>query len=134
MNTPRLPLILIALNGLTALGFGIAGLVAPASIAEAVALVPTNAFAMGEVRALYGGAWTAMGLILLLALPHLQHAAARERVRTIGLLWIGLPLGRGLGALLDGVDGGPAALYLAIEVLMIGTALLAVRLLSAQRG
>lgn len=137
MNSTRLALALIALNGLTALGFGVFGLVSPQGIADAVSLTPQNAFGFGEIRALYGGMWTAMGLLLLGSLrtlastPHGTHA---ERVRTIGLCWVGLPLGRGLGALLQGTEGGPAIGYLLAEVAMIATLLGGLTLLQRSRA
>lgn len=137
MNTTRLALALIALNGLIALGFGVFGLVSPQGIADTVSLEPQNAFGFGEIRALYGGMWTAMGLLLLGSLRSLAaqpigpHA---ERVRTIGLCWVGLPLGRGLGAVLQGTEGGPAIGYLLAEVAMIATLLAGLTLLQRARA
>ena len=137
MNTTRLALALIALNGLTALGFGVFGLADPQGIADAVSLAPQNAFGFGEIRALYGGMWTAMGLLLLGSLRPLAaapHGAHAERVRTIGYCWIGLPLGRGLGAILQGTEGGPAVGYLLAEVAMIVTLLAGLTLLQRARS
>lgn len=127
-------LILVALNGLTAVGFGVFGLATPTGTAETVSLEPQNAFGSSEIRAIYGGHWLAIGLILLASVRHLaasprgKHA---ERIRTIGLCWIGLPLGRGLGLALEGGEGGPAFLFLLGEVAMIVTLLVGLRL--AQR-
>ena len=137
MNTTRLALALIALNGLTALGFGVFGLADPQGIADAVSLEPQNAFGFSEIRALYGGMWTAMGLLLLGSLRSLASApqgAHAERVRTIGLCWVGLPLGRGLGAVLQGTDGGPAMGYLLAEGAMIATLLGGLTLLRRARS
>lgn len=137
MHTTCLALALIALNGLTALGFGVFGLANPQGIANVVSLEPQNAFGHGEVRALYGGMWTAMGLLLLGSLRSLASAprgAHAERVRTIGYCWVGLPLGRGLGAMLQGTEGGPAIGYLLVEIAMIATLLGGLTLLQRARS
>lgn len=137
MQRRPIALALIALNGLTALGFGLFGLIHPQGVADAVSLQPQNAFAFGEIRALYGGLWTAMGLILLTSLPSLAKSPGStqlERVRTIGWCWVGLPLGRGVGAVLQGTEGGPAVGYLLAEVAMIVTLLLGLTLLQRARA
>ena len=88
MRAHTVGLVLVALNGLTALGFGVFGLASPTATAEAVSLAPQNAFGSGEIRALYGGMWTAMGIILLTSLRRLAASPRGvhvERVRTIGL-------------------------------------------------
>ena len=78
MSRRALALFLLALGGLSALGFGIYGLVSPSATAAAVSLEPQNAFGRGEIRALYGGMWTAMGVLVFGALRQL---ASRGRLR-----------------------------------------------------
>jgi len=116
---------LLSLGAATALGFGGLGLLNPASTAETVSLQPLSAFGTGEVRAIYGGLWLAMGLVLAQALvAHFRHGWARsgprERVQAITLCWLGLPLGRLVGLALDGGEGGPVWAFVAAEVAMIG--------------
>ena len=143
MSRRTLALSLLALGGLSALGFGAFGLFDPLATAEAVSLEPQNAFGRGEIRALYGGMWSAMGLLVFGALRQLaSRGAARpavdtraiERIRTIALCWTGLPLARGLGIALDGSEGGPAMLFLLAEVAMIATLLAGLALLPARRA
>lgn len=142
MSRRATALSLLVLGGLTALGFGLFGLISPLATAEAVSLEPQNAFGRGEIRALYGGMWTAMGVLIFGALRQLSargtpHPAgelrAIERIRTIALCWTGLPLARGLGIALDGSEGGPAALYLLAELAMIAALLGGLALLPARR-
>ncbi|MCH2100304.1 MAG: DUF4345 family protein [Planctomycetes bacterium] len=136
MNTSRIAFVLIALNGLIALGFGLLGLAYPQETAESVSLEPQNAFGFGEIRALYGGMWAAMGLLLLGSLRPLAtqpHSPHTERVRTIGLCWLGLPLGRGLGAVMQGTEGGPTIAFLLAEVVMVVTLLTGLTLLQRAR-
>lgn len=137
-----LSFLLLALGGLSALGFGIFGLVSPTSTASAVSLAPTNAFAIGEIRALYGGMWTAMGLLVFGAMRTLASRSARkpvllaratERLRTIALCWTGLPLARSLSIAVDGSDGGPAALFVLAEVAMVAALFAGLALLPTHR-
>jgi hypothetical protein len=143
MSRRAFAFILLTLGGLSALGFGIYGLVSPAATAAAVSLEPQNAFGRGEIRALYGGMWTAMGVLVFGALRRLASRGAPrpavdtraiERIRTIALCWTGVPLARGLGIALDGSEGGPAALFILAEVAMVATLLGGLALLPRRRG
>jgi hypothetical protein len=143
MSRRALALFLLALGGLSALGFGIYGLVSPSATAAAVSLEPQNAFGRGEIRALYGGMWTAMGVLVFGALRQLAsrgklvpnaETRATERIRTIALCWTGVPLARGLATLLDGSEGGSVALFILAEVAMVATLLGGLALLPTRRA
>jgi hypothetical protein len=143
MSRRLLALTLLALGGLSALGFGLYGLLSPAGTAAAVSLEAQNAFGRGEIRALYGGMWTAMGILVLGALRTLAlrgaprpavDTRATERIRTIAWCWTGVPLARSLALLLEGSDGGPAGLFILAEVAMVATLLGGLALLPARRA
>lgn len=143
MNRRAIALLLLALGGLSALGFGLFGFFRPEATAEAVSLLPENAFGLGEIRALYGGLWTAMGVMVLSALLPLSSRGAMrpavdtraiERIRTIALCWTGLPIARSISTVMDGSDGGSAVLYISVEFAMVAALLGGLALLPSRRA
>lgn len=107
--------ILLGLAALTALGFGLFGLLDPEGTAAAVQLAATEDFGRGELRVVYGGLWVAMGLVILAAM---FSRAALPRAEGVLLCWLGLPLAR-VVALSLGEGGSKGLGFLAGEVGMV---------------
>jgi hypothetical protein len=110
--------ITIAAGAITTM-LGVAALLYPALVMEHVlgfAIDPraTENFVRGEVRAIYGGVFTVMGIYLTLAglSPHEQ----RGRILFMGAIFLGAGGGRLLGAIIDGSPGLFGWLTAAIEV------------------
>jgi hypothetical protein len=128
----------IAAGAITTM-LGVAALLYPALVMEHVlgfAVDPraTENFVRGEVRAIYGGVFTVMGIYLTLAglSPHEQ----RGRILFMGAIFLGAGGGRILGAIIDGSPGLFGWLTAAIE-LIGGLALVAVSQMAeppAERG
>lgn len=76
-------------------------------------------FVRGEVRAVYGGLFTVLGVLTLLSAMNL--AMHRSRVFLIGLLWLGACASRLVGATVDGSPGLLGWLFVAVELLAGGT-------------
>jgi len=78
---------------------------------------------IGEVRATYGGLFTVLGAVTLLAA--LDPATHRARLSLIGLLWLGICGGRLLGVSLDGSPGTMGFVAAVLELLLGGALLVA---------
>ena len=78
---------------------------------------------IGEVRATYGGLFTVLGTVTLLAA--LDPANHRARLSLIGLLWLGICGGRLLGVSLDGSPGTMGFVAAVLELLLGGALLVA---------
>jgi hypothetical protein len=85
---------------------------------------------LGEVRALYGGLFAAMGVFTLIAAAN--PAANRRALWLVAFLWIGVCAGRLAGAYLDG-DPGMAGWIAAGFELFFGLVLAAVALVAKPR-
>jgi hypothetical protein len=104
------PRVVTAAIGVLTTILGIGGLISPQFVMERVvgfAVDPsfTVNFVHGEVRAVYGGMFTVLGIATIWAAVDL--ATHRGRVLWIGLLWLGLCGGRLLSVAVE----GPAGLY-----------------------
>jgi hypothetical protein len=84
----------------------------------AVDPTPSANFVLGEVRAVYGGIFTALGIYTVLAA--MDPATNRGRILMIGLLWMGACLGRLYGVVMDGSPGWWGWLSAAFEAVMGG--------------
>jgi hypothetical protein len=121
------PRIVTLVIGIVSTVLGIGGLISPTLVMERVvgfAVDPafSENFVRGEVRAVYGGMFTVVGVATLLAAMNVaQH---RARILLIGCLWLGLCGGRLLGVVVEGSPGLLGWLSVAFE-LIIGGALVA---------
>jgi peptidoglycan/LPS O-acetylase OafA/YrhL len=93
--------------GLITLGLGAGALFSPERVmgflGYAFASQANSAATLGEVRATYGGVFTVMGVLTVLAA--INPAANRGRILFAGLLWLGACAGRVIGAFVDGSPG-----------------------------
>ena len=106
--------VVVAVNGIAFLGFGLVGLFSPQTLADPIGYILSTLSAYIEVRAFYGGYEIGTALFLLIC------AAKREWVR-IGLLASVLMIGGTMGGRTLGfiVDGNPSTVMrvvLALEV------------------
>ncbi len=76
----------------------------------------SSAATLGEVRATYGGVFTVMGLLTVLAA--INPVANRGRILFVGLMWLGAGAGRLFGASIDGSPGLIGWLSAAFELLV----------------
>ncbi len=91
--------IFLGLNALLFIGYGLACLASPSLVADQTGMVLTTGVASAEVRAMYGGLQTAVGLLALLGAlrPGMQAAVLLALV----FVFFGLASGRTLGILID---------------------------------
>jgi hypothetical protein len=76
------------------MGLGLLGLFAPAKVADFTSLSPAGLNGKSEIRATYGGLFTAMGVSCL--------ATQAEGVfLTVGVAWIGAAIGRSWSVVVD---------------------------------
>jgi hypothetical protein len=106
----------VAFAGLVFLGLGIPGLTHPRWVMEFVGYpaAPPTPQILGEVRAVYGGLFTAMGLFTVVAAAN--PAANRGALMLVGLLWLGVCGGRLAGAYVDGDPGLPGWIAFTFEL------------------
>jgi hypothetical protein len=122
------PRIVTMIVGVVTFVLGLMGLLMPQTVMERMIgfdvspAFPRNGV-IGEVRATYGGLFTVLGAVTLLAA--LDPASHRARITLIGLLWLGICAGRLLGVSLDGNPGPMGFVAAAIELVMGGALLLA---------
>ena len=102
------PRIATAVIGVITVILGVVGLVYPGFVMERAlgfAVDPsfTENFVRGEVRAVYGGLFTALGVYTVMAAmdPYVQ----RGRILFLGVLWLSLAAGRIFGIIADGGPG-----------------------------
>lgn len=126
------PRIITLVIGIVSTIFGIGGLISPTFVMERVvgfAVDPafSENFVRGEVRAVYGGMFTVLGVATLLAATDVY--SQRARIRLIGFLWLGLCGGRLLGAVVEGSPGllgwFSAAFELIVGGLLVASAMMA---------
>ena len=91
--------IFLGLNALVFIGYGLACLASPALVADLTGMELATGVASVEVRAMYGGLQTAVGLLALLGAwrPGMQAAVLLALV----FLFFGLASGRILGIVVD---------------------------------
>jgi hypothetical protein len=113
--------------GLVILALGGAALLSPQRVmgflGYAFASQASSAATLGEVRATYGGVFTVMGLLTVVAA--INPTANCGRILFAGLLWLGACAGRVFGASVDGNPGLFGWLSAAFE-LAVGLALVVV--------
>jgi hypothetical protein len=103
MNLGRLSSAALMLSGL-------AGVVAPMTVASALDLLVASGRAIAEIRSGLGGTYAALGAWALLTRRPAAHAA-------VGMTWLGAAAGRTASLMLDHPRTGTAFwLYLAAEV------------------
>ena len=95
--------VFLGFTGLLFAGYGLACLASPAIVANATGMQLATGTASVEVRAMYGGLQTALGLLALLAV-------VREPLRSpallfLGVLFFGLASGRLIGIAVDPEPG-----------------------------
>lgn len=120
---PMNPRIVTLVIGIVSTVFGIGGLISPTFVMERVvgfAVDPafSENFVRGEVRAVYGGMFTVLGVATLLAAMDVY--AHRARILLIGLLWLGLCGGRLISVVVDGSPGLFGWLSAAFELVVGG--------------
>jgi len=104
----------LALSALLWTPYGLWCLVRPEVLAEVAGVTATTPTAVAEVRAMYGGLQTAVGLLALLALA--RPALRRGVVTTLGMLTGGLGLARLLAVVLGAGLSSYTAGALVIEL------------------
>jgi hypothetical protein len=113
------------LVGLVIVALGIFGLLYPERLLGLLGLAYANpshmAVAFGEIRATYGGLFTVMGVVTLLAA--VDPSAHRRRLLFVGLLWLGACAGRLFGVYVDGNPGLLGWAAVAFELVVGGTLL-----------
>jgi len=119
----------VGLSGLVFLFFGVMGLLNPLWVMDFVGYSKQGVgpLILGEVRAIYGGLFAAMGLFTLVAAA--SPGRNRGALLLVGLLWLGVCAGRLAGAYLDGDPGIPGWIAVAFEA-FFGIALSLVALLA----
>jgi hypothetical protein len=120
------PRIITIVAGIVMIGLGLFALIYPERTLGMLGLAYANpshmAAALGEVRATYGGLFAVMGCFTLFAA--LDPGAHRSRLLFVGLLWLGMCVGRLFGVYVDGNPGLPGWIAATFE-LAIGAALVA---------
>ena len=126
------PRIVTLVIGIVSTVLGTGGLISPTLVMERVvgfAVDPafSENFVRGEVRAVYGGMFTVLGVATLLAARDVYEH--RGRVLLIGLLWLGLCGGRLISVVVDGSPGllgwFSVAFELTIGGLLVASAMMA---------
>lgn len=107
-----------AITGAIILALGLVGLFKPEAVPGMVGFgmidASNRALALGEVRAMYGGLFVAMGICTLWVA--VDPAAYRDRLLVVGLLWLGLGLGRLFSVSFTGNPGVFGWLFCVFEV------------------
>jgi Domain of unknown function (DUF4345) len=117
------PRIVVLVIGIVSTVLGVGGLISPTLVMERVvgfAVDPafSENFVRGEVRAVYGGMFTVLGVATLLAAMDVY--AQRARVLLIGFLWLGLCGGRLIGVAVEGSPGLLGWFSVAFELIIGG--------------
>lgn len=87
--------IFLGLNALLFIGYGLWCLAWPSVVADQTGMALTTGVASAEVRAMYGGLQTAIGLLALLGL--LRPGTQAAVLLALGFLFVGLASGRAIG-------------------------------------
>jgi Domain of unknown function (DUF4345) len=109
--------------GAITLLFGIVGLFWPEVVMTRVvgfSVLPSFSanFARGEVRAVYGGLFTLLGIYTLLAATN--PVAHGGRIFFLGLIWLSFLAGRMVGVVVDGSPGVTGWVSAAFELVVGG--------------
>ena len=103
------------------IGYGLVCLASPEVVANATGMNLATSTASVEVRAMYGGLQTAVGLLAALAVMRAEWRA--PILLCVGVLFFGLASGRLLGIVVDSDASGYNFGALAFEVVSAGVAL-----------
>ena len=114
--------IALGLASLGFLGFGTAALIAPVQVMAGADLVLTDARAIVEIRAFYGGLELALGVLLLLAI--------KAKYQSAGLIlgfasYFGIAIARALGMIIGGASSSFLWFALVTELVFAGLCLAA---------
>ena len=113
--------IFLGLSALVWLPYGIFCFFQPTALGEYAGLLTQSATASTEVRAMYGGLQTAIGVFALLAL--MRPTLVRPMLLMLAFLCTGLALGRLGGVLADGGLSAYTASGLVFEIASAGFAI-----------
>lgn len=91
--------IFLWLNALVFIGYGLVCLASPSVVADQTGMVLATGVASAEVRAMYGGLQTAVGLLALLGA--VRPAMRATVLLVLGVLFFGLASGRAIGVLVE---------------------------------
>ncbi len=123
------PTAITAVVGIVTLGFGVVGLLQPGVILGFIGLAflspSTQALALSEIRAVYGGMPIVLGAATLQAA--LNPTDHRGRLILLAFIWLGLGAGRLFGISIDGNPGLMGWVNVAIELGFGGALLVASR-------
>jgi peptidoglycan/LPS O-acetylase OafA/YrhL len=117
--------IVIGLGSLGFLGFGIALLIEPQAVMASIGFVVPDGVPATEIRAFYGGAEIALGLLLAACLWRPERRRVGLQINAMVYGCIGLA--RVAGMLIDGSDSTFLRVALATELGLAGLSLLLLR-------
>jgi hypothetical protein len=95
--------VFLGFTGLLFAGYGLACLASPGIVADATGMQLATGTATVEVRAMYGGLQTALGLLALLAV--VREPLRAPALLFLGVLFFGLVSGRLIGIAVDPEPG-----------------------------
>jgi hypothetical protein len=95
--------VFLGFTGLLFTGYGLACLASPGIVADATGMQLATGTATVEVRAMYGGLQTALGLLALLAV--VREPLRAPALLFLGVLFFGLVSGRLIGIAVDPEPG-----------------------------
>ena len=110
----------LALEALVWLPYGVFCFFQPGALAESAGVVASSATASVEIRAMYGGLQTGIGVLVALSL--FRPALRRPALVLLVFLCGGLGLSRVLGAVLDAEMSGYTGFALVFELASLGVA------------
>ena len=113
--------IFLGLNALVFIGYGLVCLASPSIVAEQTGMVLSTGVASAEVRAMYGGLQTAVGLLALLGF--LRPAMRATILLVLAVLFFGLASGRAVGILVETDPGAYNVMAVIFEAAFGGLAL-----------
>ena len=113
--------IFLGISGLVFAGYGLACLASPTIVADATGMQLATGTASVEVRAMYGGLQTAIGLLALLGVA--RDALRAPILLCLGVLFFGLASGRLVGIAVDPDPGSYNFGALAYEAVSAAIAL-----------
>lgn len=105
--------------------FGLACFAAPAAMLRGFGIELSQADAVTEIRAMYGGAQ--LGIAAFFAYAYRSEALLRPALALAALMMIGFASARAAGIVLDGSSSGLTVGSVVFEVLLAGLAVLAWR-------
>lgn len=89
----------LLLNAIMWLPYGIACFFNPAMLTDLTGITMTSSIAITEIRAMYGGVQTAIGILCLIGF--LKASMMRPALATLAFVLAGLAVSRSIGLLID---------------------------------